>query len=64
MRPAILVGVRVPAVDDVAHAASLVELGPLVKTLGYEDVATIPKTALPSIATPCWAKGALGSSPQ
>src|ERR1700759_3289244 len=38
---AILVGVQVPSVDDVAHAASLAELGRLVKTLGYEIAATV-----------------------
>jgi GTP-binding protein HflX len=38
---AILVGVQLPSVDDVAHAASLAELGRLVKTLGYEVVATV-----------------------
>jgi GTP-binding protein HflX len=38
---AILVGVQVPSVDDVAHTASLKELGRLVKTLGYEVVATV-----------------------
>src|SRR4051794_2431994 len=38
---AILVGVQVPSVDDAAHAASLAELGRLVKTLGYEIVATV-----------------------
>ena len=38
---AILVGVQVPSVDDVAHAASLEELGRLVKTLGYEVVGTV-----------------------
>ena len=38
---AIIVGVQVPSVDDVAHAASLAELGRLVKTLGYEVVATV-----------------------
>jgi GTP-binding protein HflX len=38
---AILVGVQVPGVDDVAHAASLEELGRLVKTLGYEVVGTL-----------------------
>ena len=31
---AILVGIKTPEVDDVAHAASLEELGRLVKTLG------------------------------
>src|ERR1700732_4550916 len=38
---AILVGVQLPGVDDVAHAADLEELGRLVKTLGYELVGTI-----------------------
>jgi GTP-binding protein HflX len=38
---AILVGVQTPDVDDVAHAASLEELGRLVKTLGYEVVGTV-----------------------
>jgi GTPase len=38
---AILVGIQTPAVDDVAHAASLEELGRLVKTLGYEVVGTM-----------------------
>jgi GTP-binding protein HflX len=33
---AILVGVQLPNVDDMTHAASLEELGRLVKTLGYE----------------------------
>ena len=37
---AILVGVQTPDVDDVAHAASLEELGRLVKTLGYEVIGT------------------------
>ena len=38
---AILVGVQLPDVDDVMHAASLGELGRLVKTLGYEVVGTM-----------------------
>ncbi|MFH1342351.1 MAG: GTPase, partial [Pseudomonadota bacterium] len=38
---AILVGVQLPGVDDVMHAASLAELGRLVKTLGYEVVGTV-----------------------
>ena len=38
---AILVGVQLPGVDDVAHAANLAELGRLVKTLGYEVVGTV-----------------------
>src|SRR5260370_24162128 len=38
---AILVGIQVPSVDDVAHAASIEELGRLVKTLGYEVVGTL-----------------------
>src|ERR1700687_2651594 len=38
---AILVGVQIAGVDDIAHAASIEELGRLVKTLGYEVVGTI-----------------------
>src|SRR5258707_9611400 len=38
---AILVGVQLPGVDNVAHAADLEELGRLVRTLGYEVVGTI-----------------------
>jgi GTP-binding protein HflX len=38
---AILVGVQTPDVDDVAHAASIEELGRLVKTLGYEVVGIV-----------------------
>src|SRR5258708_24940513 len=38
---AILVGIQVPSVDEFAHAASIEELGRLVKTLGYEVVGTI-----------------------
>jgi GTPase len=38
---AILVSVQLPSVDDVAHAASIEELGRLVKTLGYEVVGTM-----------------------
>ena len=38
---AILVGVQVPSIDDIAHTASLAELGRLVKTLGYEVAATV-----------------------
>ena len=38
---AILVGVQLPGVDDAAHAASIEELGRLVKTLGYEVVGTL-----------------------
>jgi GTP-binding protein HflX len=38
---AILVGVQLPGVDDVAHAADLQELSRLVKTLGYEVVSTM-----------------------
>jgi GTP-binding protein HflX len=41
MPRAILLGIQVPGVDDVAHAASLEELGRLVKTLGYEVVGTM-----------------------
>jgi GTPase len=38
---AILVAVQLPGVDDVAHAASIEELGRLVKTLGYEVAGTM-----------------------
>ena len=38
---AILIGIQTPQVDDTAHAASLEELGRLVKTLGYEVVGTL-----------------------
>ena len=38
---AVLVGIQTPDVDDVAHEASLEELGRLVKTLGYEVVGII-----------------------
>jgi len=33
---AVLVGVQLPTVSDVEHEASLVELGRLVKTMGYD----------------------------
>jgi GTP-binding protein HflX len=38
---AILVGIQLPNVDDLAHAASIEDLGRLVKTLGYEVVGTM-----------------------
>src|ERR1700737_2448928 len=38
---AILVGIQLPGVDDVAHAASIEELGRLVMTLCYEVVGTL-----------------------
>ena len=38
---AVLVGIQTPDVDDVAHEASLEELGRLVKTLGYEVIDTV-----------------------
>ena len=38
---AILVGIQTPEVDDIAHAASLEELGRLVKTLGYQVTGTV-----------------------
>jgi GTPase len=38
---AILVGVQLPGIDDLAHAASMEELGRLVDTLGYEVAGTI-----------------------
>jgi GTP-binding protein HflX len=38
---AILVGVQLPGVTDEEHAGDLAELGRLVRTLGYEVVATV-----------------------
>src|SRR3954466_12749823 len=38
---AVLVGVQLPGVSDVDHAADLAELGRLVHTLGFDVVATI-----------------------
>jgi GTP-binding protein HflX len=38
---AVLVGIQTPDIGDVAHQASLEELGRLVKTLGYEVVGTL-----------------------
>ncbi|MCW6512207.1 GTPase HflX [Lichenifustis flavocetrariae] len=38
---AILVGIQLPGVDDVTHAASIEELGRLVTTLGYEVGGTL-----------------------
>jgi GTP-binding protein HflX len=38
---AVLVGVQLPGVSDVDHAADLAELGRLVHTLGFEAVATV-----------------------
>jgi GTP-binding protein HflX len=38
---AVLVGIQTPDVTDVAHEASLEELGRLVKTLGYEVAGTV-----------------------
>ena len=38
---AVLVGIQTSEVDDVAHEASLEELGRLVKTLGYEVVGAV-----------------------
>ena len=38
---AVLVGIQTPDVTDVAHAASLEELGRLVKTLGYEVIGAV-----------------------
>jgi GTPase len=38
---AILVGVQLPGVDDVAYAADMEELSRLVKTLGYDVVGTL-----------------------
>ena len=38
---AVLVGIQMPEVDDIAHAGSLEELGRLVKTLGYDVVGQV-----------------------
>lgn len=38
---AVLVGVQLPSVTDVEHEASLLELGRLVKTLGYDVAGTV-----------------------
>ncbi|WP_437986583.1 GTPase HflX [Sorangium sp. So ce117] len=38
---AVLVGVQLPGVDDVEHAADLAELGRLVHTLGFNVIATV-----------------------
>ncbi|WP_243429519.1 GTPase HflX [Acetobacter sacchari] len=38
---AVLVGIQTPDVDDIAHEASLEELGRLVKTLGYQVVGSV-----------------------
>src|ERR1700722_11204865 len=38
---AILVGIQLDGVDDVAHEASLKELGRLVETLGYEVAGSV-----------------------
>ncbi|WP_437872528.1 GTPase HflX [Sorangium sp. So ce363] len=38
---AVLVGVQLPGVDDVEHAADLAELGRLVHTLGFDVIATV-----------------------
>lgn len=38
---AVLVGIQTPDVSDIAHEASLEELGRLVKTLGYEVIGTV-----------------------
>ncbi len=56
---AILVGVQVPSVDDVAHAASLAELGRLVKTLGYEVVSTVSQKRAAIDSTAVLGKGRL-----
>src|SRR5262249_19251649 len=42
LRPrAVLVGVQLPGVSEIDHAADLAELGRLVHTLGFEVVATV-----------------------
>ena len=56
---AILVGVQVSSVDDIAHAASLAELGRLVKTLGYEVVSTVSQKRAAIDSTAVLGKGRL-----
>jgi len=58
---AILVGVQIAGVDDVAHAASIEELGRLVKTLGYEVVGTISQKRDQIDGTTVLGKGRLES---
>jgi GTP-binding protein HflX len=58
---AILVGVQITGVDDVAHAASIEELGRLVKTLGYEVVGTISQKRDEIDGTTVLGKGRLES---
>ena len=41
MPHAILVGIQLDGVDDVAHEASLKELGRLVETLGYDVAGSV-----------------------
>jgi GTP-binding protein HflX len=38
---AVIAGIQTPDVDDVAHEASLEELGRLVNTLGYDVIGTM-----------------------
>jgi GTP-binding protein HflX len=57
---AVLVGVQVPGVDDVAHTASLAELGRLVKTLGYEVVGTVSQKRAAIDSSAVLGKGRLG----
>jgi GTP-binding protein HflX len=56
---AILVGVQIASVDDAAHAASLAELGRLVKTLGYEVVSTVSQKRAAIDSTAVLGKGRL-----
>jgi GTP-binding protein HflX len=57
---AILVGIQLPGVDDVAHAASIEELGRLVKTLGYEVVGAISQKRDELDGSTVLGKGRLG----
>jgi GTPase len=58
---AILVSVQLAGVDDVGHAASLEELGRLVKTLGYEVVGTVSQKRDAIDGTTVLGKGRLQS---
>ena len=61
---AVLVGVQIPGVDDVTHAASIEELGRLVKTLGYEVVGTFSQKRDGIDGATVLGKGRLENSPR
>jgi hypothetical protein len=59
---AILVGVQLPGIDDLAHAASMEELGRLVNTLGTRSSARYRRSVTRSTAQQLWARGGLRNS--